>query len=76
MAVTINGSTASFYLDGAAVSGATGTIGNPLSSAAALAIGRRSGTTDYPWNGQLDDVRLYNRALSASEISAVYHQQQ
>jgi len=76
LAVTINGSTATFYVDGIVQTGATGTVGNPPSNTQALVIGRRSGTTDYPWNGQLDDVRIYNRALSASEIVNVYLQEQ
>jgi prepilin-type N-terminal cleavage/methylation domain-containing protein len=31
--------------------------------------------TSYPWNlnGNLDDVRIYNRALSAAEITALYN---
>ena len=76
LAVTINGSTAVFYLDGAVRTGATGTVANPTSGTQTLTIGRRSGTTDYPWNGLLDDVRIYNRALTPSEISSVYYQEQ
>jgi len=76
LAVTINGSVATFYLDGTAQIGATGTVGNPLTGTQALAIGRRSGTTaDYPWNGQLDDVRIYNRALSTQEIDTIFIQE-
>ena len=26
----------------------------------------------FPWNGRIDDVRIYNRALSAGEISYLY----
>ncbi|KKQ39019.1 MAG: Cell surface receptor IPT/TIG domain protein [Candidatus Moranbacteria bacterium GW2011_GWC2_37_73] len=36
-----------------------------------LDIGR-SGSSNY-FNGSLDDVRIYNRALSASEISNLYN---
>lgn len=35
-------------------------------------IGRLSGSTAYDFNGQLDEVRIYNRALSADEISKLY----
>ncbi len=76
LAVTINGSTAVFYLDGVVQTGATGTVANPMSGTQTLTIGRRSGTTDYPWNGQLDDVRIYNRALTLAEITSVYYQEQ
>ena len=76
LAVTVNGSSATFYVDGVPQTGATGTVGNPPSSTQGLVIGRRSGTTDYPWNGQLDDVRLYNRALSAAEVTDILAQEQ
>jgi len=76
LAVTINGSVATLYVDGVAQTGATGTVANPTTGTQTLTIGRRSGTTDYPWNGQLDDVRIYNRALSASEIDTIYIQEQ
>jgi hypothetical protein len=31
-------------------------------------LGRYAGNTTYLWDGYLDDIRLYNRALTASEI--------
>ena len=73
LAVTVNASTGKFYVDGVPQTvNVTGTVANPLTSTQTLAIGRRSGTTDYPWNGQLDDLRLYNRDLSAAEIQGLY----
>jgi hypothetical protein len=36
------------------------------------AVGRQSGGIQY-WNGSIDDVRVYNRALSASEIRTLYN---
>ena len=35
-------------------------------------IGRRSDNSGYIYNGDLDDVRVYNRALSPSEIEMLY----
>ena len=29
--------------------------------------------TSYPWNGSLDQVRIYNRALSPSVVTALYN---
>lgn len=29
---------------------------------------------NYGWNGEIDDVRVYNRALSAAEVLALYNQ--
>jgi hypothetical protein len=30
------------------------------------------GQTNFNFHGMLDDVRIYNRALTASEVSALY----
>lgn len=32
-----------------------------------------SGTYQYPWNGRISNVQIYNRALSASEITQNYN---
>ncbi len=39
-----------------------------------LAIGTDfcSGASCFQWNGEIDDVRIYNRALSATEIAQLY----
>ena len=42
-----------------------------------LSLGSRRSTnnrtrSDHPWHGQLDDIRIYNRALSAAEVKALY----
>jgi len=36
-----------------------------------LAIGNRSDATDRAFEGLIDDVRVYNRALSAAEIAYI-----
>ncbi|MEI6191185.1 MAG: LamG domain-containing protein [bacterium] len=36
-------------------------------------IGSLTGNSGYFLNGQLDDVRIYNRALSAGEVAALYN---
>ncbi|MCX6793085.1 MAG: prepilin-type N-terminal cleavage/methylation domain-containing protein [Candidatus Falkowbacteria bacterium] len=39
-----------------------------------LSIGNNTyGDFNNPWNGNIDDVRIYNRALSATEIQAIYN---
>ena len=72
VAVTFDGTTARFYLNGSEIAsgpftpgtmtGATVTIGNTQSSIA---------WTDSPesFNGDLDEARIYNRALSPAEIA-------
>lgn len=39
-----------------------------------LLIGNRRGTFDRPWNGTLDDIRVYNQALSAGDIINIYNE--
>ena len=63
------------YLNGvsqALTDASSGTFGTPNSSTTqALSIGRRTGQLagqDLFWNGQINDVRLYSRALTESEI--------
>ena len=68
---TFNGSTIRLYIGG--ILNATGSNG-PISYLAATAnakIGQYS--TNYDWNGSIDDVMIFNRALSAEEISALYN---
>jgi hypothetical protein len=38
-----------------------------------LFIGSNNGSDSY-WNGLIDDVRIYNRALSQTEITALYNE--
>jgi len=38
-----------------------------------LTIGRYFESLDYNFNGTIDEVRIYNRALSADEIDTLYH---
>ena len=67
-----NGSNVIIYRDGAQV-GISGTeTGNLPSSSQYLSMGRGSATTSY-WDGKMDDIRIYNRALTADEIGNLYH---
>jgi hypothetical protein len=52
---------------------ATGSVTDETSSARTLQLGRRIATGGSNLNGILDDARLYNRALSASEILQLYN---
>jgi len=36
-----------------------------------ITVGRHA-SSSYYWNGQISDVKIYNRALSASEVESLY----
>lgn len=61
------GTTASLFIDGVlCATAAVPAIGNETGS---ITIGRFDGAKFYYFNGRIDDVRIYNRALSDPEIS-------
>ena len=61
------------YLDGVEVASTTHAVGGALDTnpAVPVALGA-NGTAERFFNGILDDVRIYNRALGASEIQGYY----
>jgi Concanavalin A-like lectin/glucanases superfamily len=74
VASTYNGSTLTVWVNGknagsTAVSGRTCSNNNPM------AIGAKNypakGILEAFWDGRLDDIRLYNRALSVTEINGL-----
>jgi prepilin-type N-terminal cleavage/methylation domain-containing protein len=67
---TYNGSVALLYMNGVqiATGNQTGTVANFTS----INVGRRYTNAMYT-DGFIDDVRVYNRALSASEVMALYN---
>jgi hypothetical protein len=66
-----DGVTSKFYLNGALVysENVTGSITTNTSD---LILGRCLTGSLYPLDGKLDDVRIYNRALSDGEVQALY----
>lgn len=73
VAVTYDGSNAILYVNGLAVV-TTPTTGNAVQNGNALAIGS-NGTSANFWTGSLRRVRVYNRALSATEVARRYRSQ-
>ena len=61
------------YLDGALIANTTHAVGGPIDAGPTVpvAIGA-NGTAERFFDGILDDVRVYNRALSATEIAELY----
>ncbi len=68
---TISGGTGTIYVNG--VQDVTGSVGIPDATANNLHFGGSGDAGSYP-NITMDDFRLYNKALSASEVSALYVQ--
>ena len=67
---TYDGTSIRFYING--VLNSVQTMSAPQGSATFLKIGAKAWTTGY-WQGKLDEVRLYNRALSPQEVLQLYH---
>lgn len=68
---TISGTTGTMYIDG--TQSATGGLGSPP-SAQSYTLQFGGNTTAGTYGGfTMDDVRIYNRALSASEVKQLYN---
>ncbi len=71
LAATFDGTTFRFYTNGILCGTGSGTLGP--TNTAPLSIGNSGGCGDDP--GLLDEVSIYNRALSQAEIQAIYYAQ-
>lgn len=72
LAVTFDGSTVTLYVDGASA-GADASVTPTGIVADSLAIGGRGdGPTALSFDGLIDEVRIYDYALSPDEVSALY----
>jgi hypothetical protein len=70
-AATFSGTRAILYQDG--LPGKTGTVDAVKTSITTLYIGRRAdSTTTHLFSGLMDDIRIYDRVLSAAEIAGIY----
>jgi len=71
VAVTFDGETAIMYIDGEEVGRSTGFSFGPKRTAR-LVIGVVEGSGWNPFNGTIDDVRIYDTGLSAMEVMDVF----
>ncbi|MBW8780689.1 MAG: alginate lyase family protein [Verrucomicrobia bacterium] len=72
VAVTLSGSTATLYVNGAAVATNNAiTLAPDAFNPAVNYIGKSQWSTDPLFNGQIDDFRIYNYALSAAEVGSI-----
>jgi hypothetical protein len=70
---TYNGSTNNIYLNGVLDNSVAATVGTIAASSANFIIGATYTIGSNPFNGNVANVKLYNRALSASEILQNYN---
>jgi len=78
VAVTYDGTKVALYVDGK-VDSTFPRSGTVRTNGVDLAIGRHGGypypdEDDYWFSGSIDEVRIYNRALSDTEIQALYNE--
>jgi hypothetical protein len=71
LALTKSGPNVVFYVDGAAYPAPPYT--NSFSFTTALAIGARGDNRTISFLGQIDELSFYNRALSNTEVQAIYN---
>ncbi len=73
IAVAYDGTNVTYYLNGAADGTFAVVGGDPASTGTHLTIGERLyPTAEERFNGTIDEVRVYNRQLSGTEISTLY----
>ena len=70
---TYDGATTKIYIDGIIEASATNATGNIGANNGNLAIGRWEYTPGRYFTGQIDDVRVYNYALTAAQVRDVYN---
>lgn len=68
--VTHSGSTIFSYINGVQTNTTSGSL---ISNTGTKSIGYDVGRNNYPFKGSIDDIRIYNRALSAGEIEVLYN---
>jgi hypothetical protein len=73
VAVTATGGTAILYVDGAEVGRGSITLTpSSLGGTAGAFIGKSQYANDPFLNGQIDELRIYSRALTATEVGALF----
>jgi len=66
-----NGSNLLLYVDNVLQTDQPAQTGNIITSTNPVTIGKYD-STSVSWNGLIDDVRIYNRALSVTEVKQLY----
>ncbi|KKL97978.1 hypothetical protein LCGC14_1829030 [marine sediment metagenome] len=68
-----DGSTLRVYLDGVQDGGTSAVLGTIRTGSQDVWLGANPNTaSDRPWDGDIDDARIYDRALTAEEILTIF----
>ena len=71
--MTYDGSTKTIYLNGSSVASTLNNSGNVhYDGSGTHFIGSSKGSEEF-WNGKIDDVAIWQRTLSSSEVSNLYN---
>src|SRR3989344_839628 len=68
-----DGTSVYLYVDGLLVTSNTNANFGILNSRPAIAIGCEGGGVQNVWDGMIDELSVYNRALTAGEVSGLYN---
>jgi hypothetical protein len=71
--VFIPSTSITLYVDGSQVAQDTSITTNVTNTSDPFALGYQLFLTNYPLAGQIDDVQVYNYALSADQIAKIYN---
>lgn len=70
--VTRNGSSLAFYIDGTP-DGGTGSYSNQTTNTSICRIGNDTNSTGRPFGGSIDEVMIWNEALSTEQVKQLYY---
>jgi hypothetical protein len=66
------GNNGNLYLNGVLQNSYSGTLGSSVNSNSDFLVGKYH-TTGYTMDGRMDDLRIYNTSLSATDVSNIYN---
>lgn len=71
---TYDGSVIKLYKNGSLLGESSSIVAVPSTGTSVLRFGQQNnvGGSGYAYDGKLDDIRIYNRALSAAEVQAIF----
>ncbi|MGI8825452.1 MAG: LamG-like jellyroll fold domain-containing protein [Chloroflexota bacterium] len=72
LAGVFDGTTVTMYYDGQNLGSQSGTFDTTLNGAG-MVVGSSTGKNDYPYTGAIDEVAVYDTALSVSQVQAHYN---